>query len=128
MSDAPFRVEFDQSAFVGNYAVRVNGTYYCGFHTLTEADMCRDEANAAWEAAGGPALARQRDEAVELLTAIQWNNREGHQRVIPRCPCCRGIKPGTCDEAELSSLYPGDRVDHAPDCRLAAALRRGEGK
>lgn len=91
MSETPFRVE---PTMHGNFGVAdPQGRYFYTRSNKGDANAACHDLNAAWSAAGGPALTRQRDEAVALLrdipheTCAESSHGDECSDGAP-CPCC----------------------------------------
>lgn len=129
MIDAPFRV-MPTSDPEWWRVVAPDGKEYTKSKCAAHADVAI--LNSAWVAANGPALTRQRDEAVELLRELEWKGAFGQEGEHIACPCCKGVQPDLSwddyDREHYKAMYEDHPIGHTPDCRLAAALRRGEGK
>jgi hypothetical protein len=113
MSETPFRVEFNVIGGSSAYeVVGPNGRVGVWTDKLV-ANTRAHIANRAWVDSNGPDLTRQRDEAVALLReADAWLSLCAH-RLASETP-----KVGEPSRAEILAMCT----------KIAAALRRGEGK
>lgn len=111
MSETPFRVVPCPGWPDIRNVVAPNGTKFADGLAPIGAKAVADNLNAAWTAANGPELTRQRDEAVALLReADAWLSLCAH-RLASETP-----KVGEPSRADILAVC----------AKIAAALRRGE--